>query len=92
MRHKSGIKAHKQSLVRAARNTSLKSRVKTFIKKAESAIDTGVFSDSVLAVRKAESQTMRAVSKGVLKLNTASRRVSSLVKKLKKLESKTQEA
>ena len=84
--HKSALKAHKQSLVRAARNSAIKSRVKTFSGKVDVAIKGGNLENAVQSLRVAESEIMKSVSKGVLKLNTAARKVSKLAKKVKSLE------
>ncbi|MDJ1407667.1 MAG: 30S ribosomal protein S20 [Candidatus Midichloria sp.] len=85
--HKSALKAHKQSVVRAARNFSVRSRVKTFSNKVIAAVNSGSFESSVQSLRVAESEIMKSVTKGVLKLNTAARKVSKLAKKVKPLRS-----
>ncbi|CAG7591585.1 MAG: 30S ribosomal protein S20 [Candidatus Midichloria sp.] len=87
--HKSALKAHKQSVIRAARNSSVRSRVKTFSNKVIAAVNSGSFESSVQSLRVAESEIMKSVTKGVLKLNTAARKVSKLAKKVKSLEAKT---
>ena len=84
--HKSAAKAHKRSVDRAARNTAIKSKVKTFAKKVDTTIASGNIDSVREMFRTAESEIMKSVSKGVLKLNTAARRVSKLAKKLKALE------
>lgn len=84
--HKSAEKAHRQSLKRAARNKSVKSRVKTFITYFHHAIKTQDHTNAMEAFRKVESELMRSVTKGVYHLNTASRKVSRLFKVLKQLE------
>lgn len=86
--HKSAEKAHRQSLKRAARNRNVKSRVKTFITHFKSALKTANFENAISAFRKAESELMRSVSKGVMHLNTAARKVSRLCNMLKKIEQK----
>jgi small subunit ribosomal protein S20 len=84
--HKSAVKAHKKSLVRRARNISILSRIKTFIKKVEELIVSGKQDEATMAMRKAESEIMKGVSKGVLKKNSGSRKVSKLTKKVKSLK------
>lgn len=84
--HKSAVKAHKKSLVRRARNVSILSRIKTFIKKVEELIVSGKQDEATMAMRKAESEIMKGVSKGVLKKNSGSRKVSKLTKKVKSLK------
>lgn len=81
--HKSAIKAHKQSQKRNERNVSLLSRIKTFMKKLEQAITSGSKEEAQTAFKNAESQIMKGVSKGVIKKNTAARKVSRLSKKVK---------
>lgn len=86
--HKSAIKAHKQSLKSRARNLSILSRVKTFVKKFETSLSTGKVEDMRENFRNAESEIMKAVTKGVYKLNTAARKVSRFAKKMKTVSSK----
>jgi small subunit ribosomal protein S20 len=83
--HKSAEKAHRQSLERAARNKSRKSRVKTFLKKVEAQITAGDHDAARVALGKADSEIMKAVTKGVYKLNTASRTISRLSQRVKAL-------
>ena len=66
-------------------NTARRSRVRTFLRKFEEALAAGdpkVARDTFV---QAESELMRAVSKGVVHKNTASRKVSRLAARLKKL-------
>jgi len=86
--HKSALKAHRRSIKSAAKNSSIRSRVKTFSNKFEAAVKTGNFENAVNAFKTAESEIMKSVTKGVLKLNTAARKVSRLAKKIKALEMK----
>ncbi len=81
--HKSAAKAHKISLVKNARNSSIKSRMKTLITKAKSSLQSGNAEESVSLFRKAESEIMKATTKGVIKLRSASRKVSRLAKHMK---------
>ncbi len=84
--HKSAIKAHKQSLKRVLRNKATKSKIKTFTKKVEELVKLNDLANATPALRIAESTIMKAVTKKVLKLNTASRKVSRLAHKVKSLE------
>ncbi len=94
--HKSAIKAHKQSLQHVARNRSIKSQIKGLIRKVEHSvgsiqIDTSsnnqdALQNLSLLFRRAESAIMKGVSSGVLKLNTAARRVSNLAKLVKRAQ------
>ncbi|WHA05081.1 30S ribosomal protein S20 [Candidatus Bandiella numerosa] len=84
--HKSAIKAHKQSIKRVLRNKATKSKIKTFTKKVEELVKLNDLANATPALRIAESTIMKAVTKKVLKLNTASRKVSKLAHKVKSLE------
>ncbi|MCE2993468.1 MAG: 30S ribosomal protein S20 [Alphaproteobacteria bacterium] len=86
--HKSAVKAHDKSLKNKARNQSILTKIKTFIKKVEACITGGSSVEAQSAMRNAESEIMRGVSKGALKKNSASRKVSRLTKKVKALETK----
>ncbi len=83
--HKSAEKRIRQTATRTAVNRARESRIKTFIKKVETAIDAGKKSDAQAAFQAAQPEIMRGVSKGVLKLGTASRRLSRLSAAIKKL-------
>lgn len=80
--HPSALKRVKQSQVRHLRNTSIKSRVKTTIKKFYQALETGTVEAARPAMIQAMSQINRAASKGVVHPRTASRKISRLSKKL----------
>ncbi|MCQ8184780.1 30S ribosomal protein S20 [Parvularcula maris] len=67
---------------RTAVNKSRRSRVRTYIRKFEEAVATGDRGAAQEALRTAESEIMRAVSKGVMHKNTASRKVSRLSKRV----------
>jgi small subunit ribosomal protein S20 len=84
--HKSAEKAQRRSLKRAARNRSIKSKVKTFITRFKNALHTKDLDAATAAFRNAESELMRSVSKGVYHLNTAARKTSRLCHMLKQLE------
>lgn len=69
-------------------NSRIKSRIKTFVNKVDILVKASDLQPAITALRVAESEIMKSVKSGVLKLNTASRRVSKLVKSVKALESK----
>src|SRR5579875_2810253 len=75
---KSAEKRLRQERKRRLYNRSVKSSVKTAIKKARLAIASGL--DAEAAVRNAISTLDRAVKKGVLHPNNAARRKSRLMK------------
>jgi small subunit ribosomal protein S20 len=81
--HKSAEKRIKVTKARTIANDARRSRVRTFIKKAEAAIVRGNKDEATAAVRVMESEITRGVNKGVVHKNTAARKVSRMVKKLK---------
>jgi small subunit ribosomal protein S20 len=66
-------------------NTARRSRVRTFVRKFEEALTAGDVAAAKAAFIVAQSELMRAVSKGVVHHNTGSRKVSRLAARLKKL-------
>jgi small subunit ribosomal protein S20 len=83
--HRSAKKRIRQTAKRTAINRSRTSRIRTFIKKVEQAVSTGDAEGARNALAAAEPEIRRGVSKGVLKLNTASRRISRLSRKVNRL-------
>jgi small subunit ribosomal protein S20 len=67
-----------QTARRAEINKTRRSRMRTFIRKVEEAITTGDFSAATEALRQAQPEIMRNVSRGVVHKNTASRKISRL--------------
>ncbi|HEX2592567.1 MAG TPA: 30S ribosomal protein S20 [Rhizomicrobium sp.] len=67
---------------RTAINTARKSRVRGFVRKVEEAIKSGDADKAKAALKAAEPEIMRGVSKGVLHKNTGSRKVSRLAKRV----------
>ncbi|MEE9615250.1 MAG: 30S ribosomal protein S20 [Thermodesulfobacteriota bacterium] len=76
--HRSAIKRHKQSEKRRLRNTSIKSGIKTAVKTVRTAVKEGNAEEAKTRLAKAACMLDRAVSKGVLHRNNASRKVSRL--------------
>ncbi|PWE18291.1 30S ribosomal protein S20 [Marinicauda salina] len=68
---------------RTAVNKARRSRMRTFVKKVELALAAGDKDAAREAMRKAESEVMRAVSSGVLHKNTGARTVSRLNARVK---------
>ena len=77
-RHQSAIKAARQSLTRQERNRSILRRVKTFMKKVDSAVQEKNSDAAKSSLREATSELHKAVTKGTLHRNTASRWISRL--------------
>jgi len=67
-------------------NTARRSRMRTAVRKAEEAIKAGDKAAALAALKAAEPEIMRGVSKGVLHKNTGSRKVSRLTKRVAKLQ------
>lgn len=67
---------------RAEFNKARVSRIRTFVKKVESAIEAGVKADAAAALVAAQPELQRGVSKGVLHRNTVARKISRLSKRV----------
>ncbi len=65
---------------RAERNKAIRSRVKTFVKKVNAAIEAGDKAAAEAALKAAVSEIDKASQKGVYHANTASRKISRLSK------------
>ncbi|HVV29095.1 MAG TPA: 30S ribosomal protein S20 [Rhizomicrobium sp.] len=70
---------------RTAINTARKSRVRGFVRTVEEAIAAGDKAAALAALKAAEPEIMRGVSKGVLHKNTGARKVSRLTQRVAKL-------
>ncbi len=82
---KSAKKRARQTIHRNAHNSTLRSTVSTFIKRARKAINLGVKADAEPAVKSAMSQIDKMVPKGIFRKNKAARLKSHLNASLKKL-------
>ena len=78
--HKSSIKRIRQTLVRTERNRFYRTRLKNIVKSVVSAVEAGNKEEASTALKVANKQIHRFVSKGVLKKETAARKVSRLHK------------
>jgi small subunit ribosomal protein S20 len=83
--HKSAKKRIRQTESRTEINRSRMSRIRTFVKKVETAIASGNATEAQAALKSAQPEIMRGVSKGVLPRATASRKVSRLASRVKAL-------
>ena len=81
--HKSAKKRIIRNAKRAEINKGRISRIRTFVKKVESAIDLGDKATAQAALKEAQPEIMRGVTKGVLHKNTASRKMSRLSARVK---------
>jgi len=76
--HTSVIKRHQQSLTRRARNIEIRSKLRTLLKKTRQAIESKNSATTVSQLREVNKALGKAVSKGIIKSNTASRWLSRL--------------
>lgn len=81
----SARKRIRQTKVRTARNAARKSRMRTFVKKVESAIASGDADAAKDALRAAQPEMQRASGKGVIHANTVARKLSRLSARIKSL-------
>lgn len=78
-------KAIRKIAARTEVNKARRTRVRTFLRKFQEAVTAGDAGVAKAAFIEAQSELMRAVSKGVVHKNTGSRKVSRLAAQLKKL-------
>jgi len=70
---------------RAEINTNRVSRIRSFVKKVEAAIEGGDKTAAAVALKDAQPELARGVARGVLHRNTASRKLSRLTKRVSAL-------
>ena len=83
--HKSTIRRARQAERRHERNRATANNVKTLIKKVQSAVAGKKPDEAKASLRDATSAIGKAVSKGILHRNTASRRISRLAMRVNAL-------
>lgn len=76
--HKSAEKRLRQTETRTAVNRARMSRVRTFVKKVETAIGSGDKAAAQSAFQEAQPELHRATTKGVMHRNTVARKLSRL--------------
>ncbi|MCU4651596.1 30S ribosomal protein S20 [Roseibacterium sp. SDUM158016] len=64
-------------------NKARRSRIRTFLRRVEEAIASGDQTAAATALRAAQPELMRGVTKGVMHKNTASRKISRLSSRVK---------
>lgn len=69
-------------------NKARRSRIRTYLRKVEEAIAAGDASVATAALRDAQPELMRGVTKGVLHKNTVARKMSRLSARVKALSAK----
>lgn len=75
-------KRARQAERRTEINKSRKSRVRTFIRKVEEAIEAGNKDEAKSALTAAQPEIVRGANKGIMHKNTAARKVSRLTKRV----------
>ena len=83
--HKSAEKRLRQTEKRTAINRARLSRVRTFVKKVETAISNGDREAARSAFQVAQPELHRATTKGVLHKNTVARKLSRLAARINAL-------
>ncbi|BCR05111.1 30S ribosomal protein S20 [Desulfuromonas versatilis] len=78
--HKSALKRNKQNAVRNARNTHIRSTMRTYVKQVREAVSGGDQAAAKTALEKAIPFIDKAATKGVIHKATASRKISRLTK------------
>ena len=78
-------KRARQAEARQDINKARRSRIRTFVRKVEEAIATGNAEAALAALRAAQPEMDRGVTKGILHANTVSRKLSRLAARVKAL-------
>ncbi|NPD17524.1 30S ribosomal protein S20 [Xinfangfangia sp. D13-10-4-6] len=76
-------KRARQADARYAVNKARRSRIRTFLRKVEEAIASGDQAAAAAALKAAQPELARGVTKGVLHKNTVSRKISRLAARVK---------
>lgn len=80
---KSAKKMVRKIATRTEVNKTRRSRMRTFVRKVEEAIEAGDKAAAAEALKAAQPEIMRAAGKGVIHKNTSSRKVSRLSARVK---------
>ncbi|WP_395680252.1 30S ribosomal protein S20 [Inquilinus sp.] len=83
--HKSAEKRIRQTERRTLVNRNRVSRIRTFVKKVEAAIESGDKAAAAEALKAAQPEMHRGITKGVLQKNTVARKLSRLSGRIKAL-------
>ncbi len=76
-------KRARQNETRLAINKARRSRIRTYLRKVEEAIASGDKDAATAALRAAQPELMRGVTKGVMHKNTVARKMSRLSSRVK---------
>jgi small subunit ribosomal protein S20 len=80
--HKSAVKRVKQAESKRMRNRSVKTRVKTEIRKIQNAIEENAVEAAAQALKGAQSLIDKAAKQGAMHKKTAARKISRLYKRV----------
>ena len=79
----------KKRILRNAKRTEINrartSRIRTFVKQVESALDAGKKDEAKAAIARMQPELARGVARGVMHKNTAARKLSRLTKRVSAL-------
>lgn len=78
-------KRARQNEARYAVNKARRSRIRTFLRKVEEAISSGSVEAAAAALRTAQPELARGVTKGIMHKNTVARKMSRLSSRVKAL-------
>lgn len=76
-------KRARQNVARFSVNKARRSRIRTFLRKVEEALALGNQDAAATALKAAQPELMRGVTKGVVHKNTAARKISRLAARVK---------
>lgn len=79
-RNPSAIKQHRQSLKHRERNRGVRSKLRTLIKLVRTAVDAKDREKALVQLKEVNRAMDKAVTQGILKRNTASRKMSRLAR------------
>lgn len=81
--HASALKRIRQTKKRTERNMARRNRVRTYVRRVEEAIASGDKDAAEAALKAAMPELHRSASKGVMRKDTASRKISRLAHRVK---------
>lgn len=84
--HASAKKRIRRNAAHAVINNARRSRIRTFLKKVESAIASGSAEDANKALQSAQPELYRGVAKGLVNKNAAARKMSRLSARIRALK------
>jgi len=83
--HKSAKKRIRRNEAFSLINSNRRSRIRTFVKKVEAAISSGNAEEARVALKAAQPEMHRGVTRGILHKNTVARKLSRLSARIKAL-------